>query len=479
MWRLAAFVVFLASSLDVVQDDGLRAEFQHLWNMVVINQQSRNVSQGEAPAIRRACQFGVSTATFDVADWMLSFADPPLEELEIIDVLDSGEGMLALASELQRRFGRRVRLAGGHGKWQRPPLPMSQTEQENGDICDLVLFSKVSTRFTLERIMDRVGSHVVTIWASDECISETTEVASPACAHLNTFWERTYLMMRGYCLGRICASRVLKSILQDPNVLELRCDEFRTEQGSNASISEFGQDWFILRNFLGLDAKGIYVDVGASLPFDYSNTVMLDRCLGWQGLCVEPNPQLSFILEAYRSCQVFTNCVDEAGLTGRPFADRDGKVEFHADCLTLTEILREGGLSGRRIDLLSIDVEHQELAVLRGLSFEEFDIRIIVVEVTRGARWLEVDSILLPKGYAKVAVLGRDVVYVRLEELQHQGDDWPLFGKLGSAKATLPPGWAEFHQRVLDEEMEEEMRQERHAFYAGLRRTKPAPLDPA
>ena len=36
--------------------------------------------QGEAPAIRRACQFGVSTATFDVADWMLSFADPPLEE---------------------------------------------------------------------------------------------------------------------------------------------------------------------------------------------------------------------------------------------------------------------------------------------------------------------------------------------------------------------------------------------------------------
>ena len=33
-----------------------------------------------------------------------------------------------------------------------------------------------------------------------------------------------------------------------------------------------GQDWFILRNFLGLDAKGIYVDVGASLPFDYSNT---------------------------------------------------------------------------------------------------------------------------------------------------------------------------------------------------------------
>ena len=36
--------------------------------------------QGEAPVVRRVCQFGVSAATFDMADWMLSFADPPLEE---------------------------------------------------------------------------------------------------------------------------------------------------------------------------------------------------------------------------------------------------------------------------------------------------------------------------------------------------------------------------------------------------------------
>ena len=57
------------------------------------------------------------------------------------------------------------------------------TCQENGDVCDLVLFSKVSTRFTLERIMDRVGSHVVTIWASDECISETTEARGLQVQH--------------------------------------------------------------------------------------------------------------------------------------------------------------------------------------------------------------------------------------------------------------------------------------------------------
>lgn len=83
-----------------------------------------------------------------------------------------------------------------------------------------------------------------------------------------------------------------------------------------------GQDWFALSNFLGLGSTGVYVDVGASLPFDYSNTatgqqlqctqmpliklfteVMLDRCLGWQGVCVEPNPHLSILLEAGASCR--------------------------------------------------------------------------------------------------------------------------------------------------------------------------------
>ena len=47
--------------------------------------------------------------------------------------------------------------------------------QEGGN-CDLVLFSKVSTRFSLDRVLPRLGSHVVAVWVSDECIHETTEV---------------------------------------------------------------------------------------------------------------------------------------------------------------------------------------------------------------------------------------------------------------------------------------------------------------
>lgn len=278
-------------------------------------------------------------------------------------------------------------------------------------------------------------------------------------------------------------SRVPTEILQDPNVLPLSCDEFATENGSHTAIGEFKQDWFLYWNFFrnhgpaprvdGRERGGVYVDIGASLPFEYSNTVAFDRCFGWRGVCVEPNPHLAHFLRAYRSCDVLEHCVDDQGTKGKAFSDRDGNVEFTADCLNMEEVLLQSNLWEERIDFLSIDVEHGELSVLQGLPLDKVDIRIIVVEVSRGARWLEVDTAVLPHGYAKVAVLGRDVVYVKLGDLQSGGlSNWPLLARPNGAAVTMPHDWAEFHQRVVDEELEAEMVRERDAFYAGLRRAR-------
>jgi len=282
-------------------------------------------------------------------------------------------------------------------------------------------------------------------------------------------------------------SRVPVNTLHDPNSVPLDCNGFATESGSNASLSEFGQDWYFFWNFLrawegsgnGSSSSsvphGVYVDVGASLPFDYSNTAVLDRCLGWEGVCVEPNPHLAAFLEAYRGCKVFPNCADAEGVAGKQFTDIEGNLQFTTDCLPLGEILERAGLRGRRIDVLSIDVELGELGVLGGLPLDAFDVRVLVVEVSPGARWLEVDTLLLPRGYAKVAVLGRDAIYVKLEELASMADGWAFLeapaNRSGTgARALLPRGWAEFHQRVVDEELEAEMRREREAFYRGQRR---------
>lgn len=65
----------LASAQDLEQ------ELQHLWDMVVVRQQSRNVPQGVAPPVRRVCQFGLTEETAQLSSWMLSHAEPPLEVL--------------------------------------------------------------------------------------------------------------------------------------------------------------------------------------------------------------------------------------------------------------------------------------------------------------------------------------------------------------------------------------------------------------
>ena len=79
--------------------------------------------------------------------------------------------------------------------------------------------------------------------------------------------------------------------------------------------------------------------------------------------------------------------------------------------------MEHAGLRGKRVDLLSVDVESAELEIFRTFPFADFDVRHVVVEVGSGVRWLEVDTIFLSNGFAKVAVLGRDAVYARLANL--------------------------------------------------------------
>ena len=142
----------------------------------------------------------------------------------------------------------------------------------------------------------------------------------------------------------------------------------------------------------------------------WSNTAFFDRCLGWEGICVEPNPFLAQYLQAYRSCSLYEKCVhpDESY---RPFAfARSADEAFMAHCLPLDAILDHAGLVGKTIDFLSVDIEKGEAAVFKNFPFSKYNIRYVVTEVGRWAAWLETDTYILANGYAKVAILGRDVV---------------------------------------------------------------------
>eukprot|EP00929_Paragymnodinium_shiwhaense_P009263 TRINITY_DN113365_c0_g1_i1.p1 TRINITY_DN113365_c0_g1~~TRINITY_DN113365_c0_g1_i1.p1 ORF type:complete len:568 (+),score=100.77 TRINITY_DN113365_c0_g1_i1:100-1803(+) len=557
LWRsVAAFAALPFCLCDEEQSDGeqIAANFARLWQLVIVDQQSRGVVMADVPMPRLVCQYGLGELTYEVARFLLGRAAPGGLALELHDML--GTEAKFLASQLQEEFGDRVQLAG----------------KGTGEACDVALYSKESPLFTIERLLQQVeGSRYIAVsWISFGCVTAEGNSSSHECGFLNNFWENSLLLRRGYCIGHVCLSRVPVGELHDPNVLPLECENLLGERGELAAqrwkspAAEFSQDWYVIWNFLkstsssaatDTTGEGYYVDVGACLPFEYSNTIVFERCLNWKGICIEANPGLMPWVRAYRSCTAFNNCVMESSWPERQFYGRDGGLAFASDCRSLQDILTEQGLKGKRIDVLSIDVEHGELGVLNGLRLDDFDIQIMIIEVGRGARWLEIETVVLQHGYAKVAVLGRDVVYAKLSTLvgrisslaeglpsrwrRHHGAfllghaagdefegslqdsqarcEWlgddcggvtcssdesscsvragtALYGSpsgevsyakvsatvpAGQAgtpaialrdKALLPPDWADFHQRVLDEELGQEMRLEKELAMQGKRR---------
>lgn len=163
----------------------------------------------------------------------------------------------------------------------------------------------------------------------------------------------------------------------------------------STSYAQLGQDERAAVVFAG-KRGGYFVEVGAHDGVALSNTLALERELGWRGACVEPIPS------------AFEACVRNrpgAVCSGRPLLDRSGvEVEFSLWTLksgitdfinrheeakggekltlvteTLTEVLDRSG-APEDIDYLSLDTEGSELAILRGVDWGRYRFKLIHVE---------------------------------------------------------------------------------------------------
>jgi len=195
--------------------------------------------------------------------------------------------------------------------------------------------------------------------------------------------------------------------------LKQRLDRFLFRYRRRA-YAQFGEDLFLDAYFHG-QATGVYVDVGAFHPRQFSNTQLLHE-RGWRGLNVDATPGSMRLFDALRPGDVNVEAAvsDEPGtvvlhswglhaentITAEQLRAAEHALGPPAERIevaarTLTEILDASPLRDAAIDLLTVDAEGADLAVLRSLDWRRYRPRIVISEAFRR----DLESLVASKRY--------------------------------------------------------------------------------
>jgi len=196
------------------------------------------------------------------------------------------------------------------------------------------------------------------------------------------------------------------------------CMKFLTQQNTDGN-SQFAQDTFVFFNVFKhwpmRGRKGFYVDSGTNDAVLHSNTYFFDVCLGWPGLCVEPNESYHHGIRTERSCILIPECISDKETTvSFDNLGGGGKIQGGSGttaCTTLEKMLKRSVNRNQEvIDFWSLDVEGHEMSVLNSVDFKRISVRALLVE-DFFLSLRDLDYLLYKKGFKKLAPLGIDSLY--------------------------------------------------------------------
>ena len=185
--------------------------------------------------------------------------------------------------------------------------------------------------------------------------------------------------------------------LEQPNLMQSE----GAQRWKSLSRSQLGQDLWVLEQ-LGWKKGGFFVEFGATDGVLLSNSWLLEKHFGWEGICAEPNPKLFERLQMNRSCTLSPACVYRTSGETMKFVMADayggledsGRDDQHVDkrdayaaagniiqvtTTSLLDLLQQND-APEAIDYLSIDTEGSELTILEGFNWSSYQIRCITVE---------------------------------------------------------------------------------------------------
>lgn len=158
--------------------------------------------------------------------------------------------------------------------------------------------------------------------------------------------------------------------------------------------SNWGIDLLIKDILKNQKEKGIYIDVGSHHPLINNNTYILYK-RGWKGINVDLDfnsidmfnyfrPKDHNIQIALSNKISFTDLYffhnRSAKNTITKSRGKGAKSIKRVKTDTLNNIIKNSKINTKKIDFLSIDVEGNELNVLRGLNFKKYRPKIISIE---------------------------------------------------------------------------------------------------
>jgi FkbM family methyltransferase len=249
--------------------------------------------------------------------------------------------------------------------------------------------------------------------------------------------------------ARIAVVRALTAALkatgQRERVLRIRLERARRQRRaagrddplSRPALHEMDRK---LDALLDLDG-GFFVEAGGNDGYTQSNTYWLERFRGWNGILVEPMPELFELCRDERPGATVIQAAlvpfDHEGDTVRmrfaglmstvagehedQWRTRMGNISgwrdaYEADipARTLSDILEAAGAP--EVDLLSLDVEGFEPSVLAGLDLERHAPRWILVEAHDGVDGRKPIEAILGERYALHSTLSPiDLLYRRAD----------------------------------------------------------------
>ena len=214
--------------------------------------------------------------------------------------------------------------------------------------------------------------------------------------------------------------------------------------GAMPYASQYGQDEWVVEEVYPLKRDGFYVDVGAVDGTLLSNSLVLERALGWRGICVEPSSAYE-TLAAERSCTAVRACLSDidgaevefvedngdaallgmatmlSGMVDTLGAHRDkvnGKVSL-MHTRTLRSVL-DATAAPLFIEFLSLDTEGSELRILRGAGLEKYTFGAIAVEHNDEVeKRAAIRALLRSHGYIRVRSVGADDFYRSERSWEH------------------------------------------------------------